>query len=240
MRRGGGPSSPLSPSVEFCRTRGPVEPRPLSTGEPANDTSGFPGSPRQRGPCLAGGGRFLHETLLLGSRSALWTTEHAEAQKIAIWRPRPGDPLTMTHPGPPDSIRLRVGRPFSRGVGAWPRLSESGLSHRGRLSRGRPLLHETLLLGSGNALRTTEHAETQKIAILRPRPGDPLTMSHFGPPDSIRRRVGRPLSRRGAWPRFSEPARRAGRPFTRLSGLSHRGRESRRKAAFARNASAGL
>ena len=58
MRRGGGFSSPLSPSVEFCRTRGPVEPRPLSTGERANDTSGFPGGPRQRGPCLAGGGRF--------------------------------------------------------------------------------------------------------------------------------------------------------------------------------------
>ena len=82
---------------------------------------------------------------------------------------------------------------------------------------GRPLLHETLLLGSRNALRTTEHAETQKIAIWRPRPGDPLTMSLFGPPDSIRRRVGRPLSRRGAWPRFSEPATRAGRPFTRLA-----------------------
>ena len=65
-------------------------------------------------------------------------------------------------------------------------------------------------------------------------------MSHFGPPDSIRRRVGRPLSRRGAWPRFSEPARRAGRPFTRLSGLFHRSRESMRKAAFARNASARL
>ena len=64
--------------------------------------------------------------------------------------------------------------------------------------RGRPLLHETLLLGSRNALlRTTEHAETQKIAIWRPRPGDPLTRSHFGPPDSIRRRVGRPLSRGG-------------------------------------------
>ena len=42
-------------------------------------------------------------------------------------------------------------------------------------------------------------------------------MSHFRPPDSIRRHVGRPLSRRGGgWPRFSEPATRAGRPFTRL------------------------
>ena len=64
-------------------------------------------------------------------------------------------------------------------------------------------------------------------------------MSHFGPPDSIRRRVERPLSREGA-SSFSEPARRAGRPFTRLSGLSHRGRERQGEAAFARSASARL
>ena len=69
--------------------------------------------------------------------------------------------------------------------------------------------------GSRSVLRTAEHAETQKIAIWRPRPGDPLTMSHFGPPDSIRRRVGRPLSRGGAWPRFSGVATWAGRPFTK-------------------------
>ena len=98
----------------------------------------------------------------------------------------------------------------SRG-GAWPSFyrQEGHLpgclaspTRAGR-SRGRPLLHETLLLGSRNALRTTEHAETQKIAVWRPRPGDSLKMSHFGPPDSIRRRVGRPLSREG------EPATRA-------------------------------
>ena len=82
------------------------------------------------------------------------------------------------------------------------RLSGRSASERALLSRGRPLLHETLLLGSRSALRTTEHAETQKIAIWRPPPGDPLTMSHFGPPDSIRRRVGRPLSRGRAWPRL--------------------------------------
>ena len=101
----------------------------------------------------------------------------------------------------------------------WPLPTGAG---RGR---GRPLLHETLLLGSRSALRTTGHVQTQKTAIWRPRPEDPLTISHFGPPDSIRRRVGRPLSRGGAWLRFSEPARRAGRPFARPSGLSHRGKE---------------
>ena len=51
-------------------------------------------------------------------------------------------------------------------------------------------------------------------------------MSHFGPPDSIRRRVGRVLSRGGA-PLIFRPARRAGRAFTRLSRLFHRGREGR-------------
>ena len=157
----------------------------------------------------------------------------------------------MSHFGPPGSIRRRVGDPCPEG-GLGPDFPSRPDGQEGHLpgclaspteaerAGGRPLLHEMLLLGSRNALRTTEHAETQKIAILRPRPEDPLMMSHCGPPDSIRRRVGRPLSRRGAWPRFSEPARRAGRPSTRLSGLSHRGRESRRKAAFARSASAWL
>ena len=148
---------------------------------------------------LSRGRPLLHETLLLGSRNALRTTEHAETQKIAIWRPPPGDPLTMSHFGPPDSIRRRVGRPTGGGgiyQAVWPLPQGQGGAG------GRPLLHETLLLGSRNALRTTEHAETQKIAIWRPRPGDPLTMSHFGPPDSIRRRVGRPLSRGGLGPDF--------------------------------------
>ena len=81
-------------------------------------------------------------------------------------------------------------------------------------------MHETLLLGSRNALHTTEHAETQKIAIWRPRPGDPLTMSHFGPPDSIRRRVGRLPARGGTWPRVSEPATRA-----RPSGALEKGKK---------------
>ena len=149
----------------------------------------------------------------------------------------------MSHFGPPDSIRRRVERPLSReGASSFseparragrPFTRLSGLSHRGReTGRGRPLLHEALLLGSRNALRTTEHAGL----VL----GTPFTMSHFGPPDSIRRRVERPLSREGAWPSFSEPARRAGRPFTRLSGLSHRGRERQGEAAFARSASARL
>ena len=42
-------------------------------------------------------------------------------------------------------------------------------------------------------------------------------MSDFGPPDSIRRRVERPLSTGGVWRRFSEPVTRAGGPFTMLA-----------------------
>ena len=139
--------------------------------------------PRRQGG--QGGRPLLHEMLLLGSRNALRTTETAETQKIAIWRPRPGDPLTMRHFGPPDSIRRRVGRaPFQTGGLAqifragqtgrkaiyhpvWPLPQRQGGEEEG------PLLHEVLLLGSRNALRTTEHAETQKIAIWRARPGDP-------------------------------------------------------------------
>ena len=168
----------------------PTLPRPLSTGEPQTTLQAF-----QSERALIGRGSPLwHEALLLGSRNALRTTEHAETQKIAIWRPRPGDPLAVSHFGPPDNIRRRVGRPTGRKAiyqAVWPLPQEQGGAG------GRPLLHEALLLGSRNALRTTEHAETQKIAIWRPRPRDPLTMSHFGPSDSIRRRVGRPLSRRG-------------------------------------------
>ena len=78
-------------------------------------------------------------------------------------------------------------------------------------------MHETLLPGSRIALRTTDHAETQKLAISRPRPGDPLTLSRFRPPDSVRRRVGRPLFEGGdLTPGFSEPAQRGREcPFTR-------------------------
>ena len=111
--------------------------------------------------------------LLPGARNALGTTEHAETQKMAISRPRPGDPLTMSHFEPPDSIRRRVGRPCLEG-GPGPRYSGRSLP------------------GSQTAFGTTENAETQKIAISKPRPGDPLMMSCFGPPDSIRRRVARP------------------------------------------------
>ena len=56
------------------------------------------------------------------------------------------------------------------------------------LKGGRPLLAG----GSGSdcpAPAEADLAETQKIAIWRPRPGDPLTMRS----DSIRRRVERPL-----------------------------------------------
>ena len=89
MRRGGGFSGPLSPSVEFCKIRGPVW--RLSTGKPANDTSVFR-TVRLERALLSRGRPLLHETLLPGSRNALRTTAHAETQKIAMWRPRPGDP----------------------------------------------------------------------------------------------------------------------------------------------------
>ena len=81
-------------------------------------------------------------------------------------------------------------------------------------------MHDTLLPGSRNALRTADHAETQKIAISRPRPGDPLTMSHFGAPDSIRRRAGRPPFEGGPDPRILNalqgPMRESVRPFRSL------------------------
>ena len=253
--------------------------------------------PLPQGQGGAGGRPLLHETLLLGSRNALRTTENAETQKIAIWRPRPAEPLTLSHfgprmtrqiyddrgrpllhealllgsrnalrttehaenrdleassCGPPHGEPFRATRQHSTTRGEAP-FQREGLAqvfragHTGRKAicqavwplpqgqggaGGRPLLHERLLLGSRNALRTTEHAETQKIAIWRPRPGAPLAISHFGPPDSIRRRVGRPLSRGGAWPRFSRPRTRAGRPFIRMSGLSHRGREGQGEGRF--------
>ena len=80
----------------------------------------------------------------------------------------------MSRFGPPDSIRQRVERPLSRRGGlaqllqagqtgtkaiyqaVWPLPQKQGGAGGGRF------LHETLLLGSRNALRTTEHAETQK------------------------------------------------------------------------------
>ena len=97
---------------------------------------------------------------------------------------------------------------------------------------GRPLLHEALLLGSRSALRTTETRRNPENRDLE--------ASSWGPPHDEPFRATRQRSttrgeapfQRGATRRFSAPATRAGRPFTRLSGLSHRGRESRRKAAF--------
>ena len=97
------------------------------------------------------------------------------------------------------------------------RLSGGSASERALLSKGRPLLHETLLLGSRNALRTTEHAETRKIAIWRPRPGDPLTMSHFGAPAAFDDAWGGPFSEGASGPDFPSPGRK------RPSGAVERG-----------------
>ena len=157
---------------------------------------GFPEGQCQRAPFLAGGRPLWHETPLPGSTNALGTSEHAGAKKIAISRLRPVEPLTMSRFGPPDSIRQRVGRP------CWARGLALGFPE-GQRQRVRPFLHESHLPGSRNPLWTTEHAETQRIAISRPRPGDPLKISRFGPHDSIRRRVGRPCWQGGPDPRFS-------------------------------------
>ena len=182
---------------QFCALGcSPILPRPCQQGSPQTTLQAFR---RVR----------IREGL---ARNALRTTEHAETQEnrdleASSWSRR-------AIFGPPDSIRRRVGRPTGRKAiyqAVWPRPQGQGRAG------GRPLLHETLLLGSRNAFRTTEHTETRKIAIWRPRLGDPLTMSHFGAPDSIRRRLGRPFSRGGVWPRFSEPATWTGRPFIRLA-----------------------
>ena len=76
---------------QFCALGcSPTLPRPLSTGEPANDTSGFPDGPHQRGPCSAGEGRFCTNTqkprksrfggLLLGRdlEASSWGPPHGE------------------------------------------------------------------------------------------------------------------------------------------------------------------
>ena len=43
------------------------------------------------------------------------------------------------------------------------------------------------------AVKRSEHYKRREISSSRPHPVDPLTMSHFGPPDSKRQRVGRPF-----------------------------------------------
>ena len=96
----------------------------------------------------------------------------------------------MSHFGPPDSIRRRVGGPLSEG-GPGPRLS------------GRSVLKSAFLAGgSTNALGGTE----QKIAISRPRPEDPLMTSHFGHPTAFDDAWGGPLLEGGPGPRFSAAA----------------------------------
>ena len=64
------------------------------------------------------------------------------------------------------------------------------MSKSALLSRAFPAAR-SLLPGSRNGLGTSEHAETQKIAISRPRQEDPLTMTTRGEASF----------RRGAWPK---------------------------------------
>ena len=76
--------------------------------------------------------------------------------------------LPTSPSGPPDSKR----RPFGGGLG--PRL-RSALSPCLRvLKNSKPFCQ------AGRS----ECFKTREIPILGPHPGDPLTMSHFGPPDS--------------------------------------------------------
>ena len=155
--------------------------------------------------------------------------------------------FTTSHFGPPDSIRRRVRRPLSRG-GGWPKIFRAGQTGRKaiyqavwsfpRRERGQGegrFRTKRFCLAREMPSATQNTQKDPKMALWRRRPGDSFraTRQH-----STTR--GEALSRGGAWPRLSEPARRAGRPFTRLSGLSRRGREGRGEAAFARNASARL
>ena len=153
MREGEGFSAAPSPLLlSSAGPGGPIQPRHFRLSGRSASSRGRP---------------LLHETLLLGSRNAIRTTEHAETQKIAIGVPRPEDPLTMSHFGPPDSIRRRVGRPLSRGGLA--QLLRGGLA---QLLRAGHTGRKASCTGAGRG-RAAEHAETQKIAIWRPRPGDP-------------------------------------------------------------------
>ena len=89
------------------------------------------------------------------------------------------------HDEPPTAFDDAWGGPFpEEGPGSdFPSRPDGQEGHfPGRLAsptgagrgRGRPLLHETLLLGSRNSFRTTEHAETQKTRDLE--------ASSWGPP----------------------------------------------------------
>ena len=99
------------------------------------------------------------------------------------------------------------------GRGAWPQDFPSQPSQRGRTA----ICQGCLASSPGAGMR--------EIAFFGAHPGDPVTMSHFGPRDSIRRRVGRPCLEGGPGPRIfrASPARGAGRPFTRAVWPPHRG-----------------
>ena len=138
---------------------GPRDSIPRRVGRPKGGLArDFPERLCQRVPFLAGAGRFCRKRLC---QALEMPSEPENTQKPRKSRYLGTHPLPMSRFGPPDSIRRRVGRPLLEG---WP-----GPRLVGRM----PFLHETLLPGSRNALETTDHAETQKIAISRPCPGDP-------------------------------------------------------------------
>ena len=65
------------------------------------------------------------------------------------------------------------------------------------------------------ALGWPQRGQSTEISSFRPHPVDPLTMSHFGPPDSKRQRVGEAISE-GGWPGPSKAARQGLVKFSTL------------------------
>ena len=98
----------------------------------------------------------------------------------------PGDPLTMSHFGPPDSIRRRVGRPPFGTPG--PRLFRKSVL----LSRGEAVFARNASARLQKCPQDHRPRRNPENRDFQASSWDPLTMSHLGPPDSIRRRVGRP------------------------------------------------
>ena len=103
-------------------------------------------------------------------------TEPAETQKIAISRPRPGDPLTMSHLGPSDSIRRRVGRPCWEGV--WPRIFRASPGQRGRKAIYRACVASSP--GTGRAI-VKECPFTRAVWPCHRGQGGPLSKSALVP-----------------------------------------------------------
>ena len=140
---------------------------------------GFPDGPRQRGPCLAGGRPLLHEALLLGSRkpSGPQNTQKPRKSRFGGFvlgpphdEPFSGHPTGGETPVQRGGLALicragQTGRKATH-LAVWPLPQRQGGQGGGRFCT------KMLLLGSRNALRTTEHAETQKIGLLLGTPHD--------------------------------------------------------------------